>query len=165
MTQEAGGFPLRLSSCKKHAMRFPPPCRSKSRTQTDKCPVPEKFWTATARTTPRRVPTFMALYRVLCQKSTNSFSKENNVDLSEATRAQADAAEKTRSPRRTGNERAGLTAELPLPVLHGFQSRRRAGGARRMRTLQQQVGSAPPRESDTFHPSSPKIATDDRAQD
>ncbi len=44
------------------------------------------------------------------------------------TRAQADAAEKTRSPRRTGNERAGLTAELPLPVLHRFQSRRRAGG-------------------------------------
>lgn len=75
-----------------------------------------------------------------CQKTTNSFFKGNNVDFPGAktqdeARAQANAAEKHAGPHGSGNGRAGRAAELPLHVLHGFQGRRRSGGARRRGNL------------------------------
>ena len=148
------------------------------------------FRAAAAQATLRKTPTFVACHRVHAKKTTNSFSQENNVDFSEATRAgrrmlagrtllKNTKAPQTRTTDARGelpNCRCTSCTDSRAADAQGALDRWGTCAGDRKRPLRtgrtldgegsgnSSLGARPREGRRLFHPSIPKIATGERAQ-
>lgn len=144
-------------------MRFSTPCRSKSRVQTGQCPAPECISGSRGTSDAPQNANFRGMSSSPCQKSTNYFSKENNVDFpgaktqDETPRAGRTLLKNTQAPTDQDNGRAGraldrwgtCAGDRKRPLRTGRTLDREGRGNRRL-------GARPREGRRLFHPSIPK---------